>query len=213
MGSVAGAQELSDHSRMEETAFVVTLAEDGSAEVSLRLSIDLNHDRKDEALEQLRENRSSLKTQFRTKLEPIVARTAEKTGRPMRITATTVAVSTNDSSGMVELSASWVGLAKVEGHRLVLREPFASRFSPPGRFVIRGPEGYSLVSSAVEPQDAGRNSAAWGSGSSLDGFRVTFKPTDGAEATDSQPLAGFGFLPGLLSLVVVLGYSLFARWR
>lgn len=197
----------------EDTKFVVALAEDGDATVTLRLTFDLDREEERQALERLRENSSAIAAGFEDQLEAVALRTAEETGRAMSISEATVRVSTEGSTGVVELSATWVGLAAVEDGRLVVSEPFADGFSPPGRFEVRGPEGYELDAAAPTSETASGPAASWPAGSSLDGFQAAFVPAEAAADSTSQSLPGFGILAGLLAVTLLAGTTVLVASR
>lgn len=208
----AGAQSAAEGSVADDTAFVVALEADGDATVTLRLTFHLDREVEREALARLRENRSAVAAGFEAGLERVAARTAAGTGREMRIADVAVDVSTAGGTGVVELSATWVGLAAVEEDRLVVSQPFADGFTPPGRFVVRGPEGYAVAASSPDATTTDDGSAAWAAGSSLDGFEAAFVPADAA-AGRSQPLPGFGFAAAALALAFVTAIAVLAAHR
>lgn len=188
----------------EDTTFVVALSEDGSATVTLELTFDLDREEERQALARLRANRTAIAAGFGEQLQAVAARTAAETGREMRVTDATVEVSTAGSTGHVALSATWTGLARVEGDRLVVSEPFADGFQPPGAFVLRGPEGYELAASVPSASTTAEAEASWQAGSSLDGFEAAFVP---ASSSPSQSLPGFGFPAGIIAVALVAALS------
>lgn len=203
--AAAGGLTTSEAPTAEETSFVVALEADGDATVTLRLTFDLDREAEQRALERLRENRTAIATEFREGLRAVAAGAAEETGREMRVPAADVSISTEGRTGVVELSATWVGLAAVEEDRLVVGQPFADGFEPPGRFEVRGPEGYVLASTTPTAPTTADAAASWAAGSSLDGFEAVFVPADAASDSSSQPLPGFGFAAGVLAIAVVAG--------
>lgn len=208
-GPSAGAQT-AERSATEDTTFVADLAEDGDATVTLRLSFDLDREEERQALARLRENRSTIAAEFEEELAAVAARTADRTGREMRVSGSSVRVSTDGSTGVVELSATWVGLAAVEDGRLVVSEPFSEAFRPPGRFEIRGPEGFELDAAAPASETTAAPGASWPAGSSLDGLQVAFVPAD---SSTSQSLPGFGFPAGIVAVGVVAAVAVIAARR
>ena len=195
-----------------DTTFVVAVDEGGDASVTLRLAFDLDRRAEREALERLRANRTEIVAEFRAKLESVAARTASETGREMRIEGTDVRVSTEDGTGTVELSATWVGLAEVDGDRLVLSDPFADGFTPPGRFEVRGPEGYTVAASTPEAATTTDGSATYAAGTSLDGFEAAFVPAD-ASGGGSLPQPGFGFPAAIVAVGLLAGVSVLLARR
>lgn len=209
-GPAAGTQTATDGSAAGDTVLVVDLAEDGDATVTLRLTFDLDREEERRALERLGENRTEISAAFEEQMRAVAARTAEATGREMAITSADVAISTEGSTGVVELSVAWSGLAAVEGDRLVVSEPFADGFSPPGRFAVRAPEGYVLAESSPMAASTTETGATWEAGSSLDGFEAAFVPADAT----STSLPGFGAPAALVAVALVAGTAaLLARRR
>jgi len=207
---VAGTQTATGDSAAGDTTLVVDLAEDGDATVTLRLTFDLDREEERRALERLRENRTAIATAFEEQMRAVAARTAEETGREMAVTSADVAATTEGSTGVVELSVAWTGLAAVEGDRLVVSEPFADGFEPAGRFEVRAPEGYVLAESTPSAATSTETTATWEAGSSLDGFEATFVPADAT----STSLPGFGAPAALLAVAIVAGTTaLLARRR
>lgn len=192
-----------------ETTLVVALDEDGDANVTLRLVFDLDRDAERRALQRLRENRSAIAAAFEAQMRSIAVDTAEETGREMRIASSDVQVSTGGSTGVVELTVTWVGLAAVEGDRLVVSDPFADGFEPAGRFVVRGPEGYVLADATPDATNRTDASATWAAGSSLEGFQAAFVPADAT----STSLPGFGAPAAVVAVALVAGASALARRR
>ena len=203
--AVAGAQSSTDPT----SEFVVSLAADGDAEVSLTLTYDLTSEAAHTAFERLRENgtaRQQFADEYATSLDRVAKRTGERVGREMHV---------------------WRGLATVDGERLVIAEPFGGEFAPDRRFVVRAPAGYAFTS--VEP-DATAHEASrveWAPGVSLDGFRVVASPdavaapttadrartdatTDVPETdpgTSSADGAGFGVVVGILAVGLAVGLA------
>lgn len=186
-------------------AFVVAVDADGDADVTLRLPIDLRDGADSETLARVEQNGSAYAEQFRDRLARVAAETESETGRSMAVSAASVDVSTANSTAIVELSATWEGLAAVDGDHLAMAEPFASGFEPAQRFVVRPPEGYTVASATPAPDGGTDDAVAWSAGSDLDGFRAEFAPADGAdgEATAAGPMPGFGLGIGLVALLAI----------
>ncbi|PSQ10426.1 hypothetical protein BRC93_09425 [Halobacteriales archaeon QS_5_70_15] len=110
----------------------------------------------------------------------------------MTVSAASVDLSTADdgTTGLVELSATYEGLAAVEDGRLTVAEPFASGFETDYRFTLRGPDGYRLADAAPEPAAVEDGRATWAAGSDLSGFEATFVPESGAAAENSDGTSG-----------------------
>lgn len=210
-----------------EPSLMIDLREDGSADVVLTLTYDLNSDDERDAFRTL-ENDSDTRTQvrkrFADRMANVAASAENATGREMRVSDATIAVYTSEDgdTGIVELGVRWDGLAAVEGDRLVVTQPFASGFETDRRVVFVPPEGYELVDATPEPAtEDGR--VAWSPGTDLEGFEATFAPADGASSdattaggesdeseSASSEVPGFGVGLGVVSLVAA---ALLARVR
>lgn len=195
------------------SAFVVAVDADGNAEITLRLPIDLEGGTDSETVARVERNASALAEQFRDRLARVAADTESETGRSMAVSAASVDVSTANSTAIVELSATWEGLAAVEGDRLVVSEPFASGFQPTQRFVVRPPDGYVLASASPASGERSDGAVAWSAGADLDGFRLEFTPDPDAQATSAGPMPGFGLGVGLAALLAIGAFSRLAVRR
>lgn len=191
----------------DEPAFVVSLHPDGSAEVVVRSTFDLTTDAERAAFETLTaddEARANATARFRDRLGSVAADAEDATGREMRVTDASVDLrrTADDETGVVSLSATWTGLAAVEGETLVVTEPFASGFVPDRRFVLRTPDGYAVGSVAPAPDERSDGELAWATGAELEGFAVELTPAPGGGAmTGGQP--GFGAVAALVAILVV----------
>lgn len=191
-------------------AFVVDLEADGSATVTLRSTFDLTTESQRAAFRELRDNETktdALRDGFAERLHAVAAATAESTGRSMAVENATVTVEATDSVGTVSLSATWTGLATVEGDRVTLTEPFASSFDPEHRFVVTAPDGYVLSTVTPRPDVAGTEGtvANWAPDTSLEDFRVVAEPagneTPPPQSTTGSSGPGFGVVVTLGALL------------
>lgn len=225
---VGAAVPASAHSG-EDSSFVVALHEDGSAELTLTLTYDLADEDDRAAFEALQDDASArerVRTRFRDRLAAVAADAENATGREMAVTDASVALSTthDGATGVVELSATYEGLAAVENGRLTVTEPFASGFETDHRFTLRAPDGYRLASVGPEPASQEDGRVTWSGGNDLSGFEATLTAQSGATATDgsdeavagttgdasSGAGAGFGLLAALLAVGIA---GLLARRR
>lgn len=203
--AIATAGPLAAAQTADEPAFVVVLDDDGSADITLRVTFDLATDEERQAFETLQEDeeaRQAARDRFLSRLRAVANQAGNDTGRDMRVTDATVELSTSSDgeTGIVELTASWSGLAAVEDDTLVLTEPFASGFSPERPFVLRAPDGYEIASARPSPDQQSASSATWQSGTELSGLSVELTPTDGGGAqSGGQP--GFGPLAAIAALL------------
>ncbi|RLM67489.1 hypothetical protein DVK05_12245 [Halorubrum sp. Atlit-8R] len=189
------------------SAFVVAVAADGDATVTLRLTYDLTDADEAAAFERIDGDAANATARFRDRLSAVAARTVDATGREMRVSDAEATVSTAADVGTIRLTASWSNLAAVDGHRLTVAEPFASDFRPDRAFVLVGPDGYAVANASVPAAATTDAGAAWEPGTDLTGFSATFAPTANSTAGSlPTPLA-----PTLALIAVgALGY---AGWR
>ncbi|MFC7027234.1 PGF-CTERM sorting domain-containing protein [Halomicroarcula sp. GCM10025324] len=202
VGTASGADHSGD-------AFVVALEADGSATVTLRSTFDLTTESQRTAFRELRDNETkttALRDGFSERLRAVAAATAESTGRSMAVENATVTVEATDTVGTVSLSATWVGLAAVDGDQVTLTEPFASSFDPERQFVVTAPDGFVLSTVTPRPDVAGTEGtvANWAPDTGLDDFRVVATPasqqTPPSESSTGSSGPGFGVAVALGAL-------------
>lgn len=203
----------------DDRAFVVDLGADGSATVTVHFAYDLGSDAEQEAFRDLQNNdtlQEQTKTEFLNRMQAVAASAADRTGRSMSVSDARIAFETRDdgATGVVSLSVQWSDLAAQRDGSLVLSAPFDGEYEPNRTFVVRGPDGYALADATPEPSTASVTEARWETGSSLDGFSVTYAPADtsttatGDTDSTSQSGPGFGALGAFLALsafVALLG--------
>lgn len=189
---------------------VVALHDDGSATLTVAVAFDLANESEREAFARLEANRTrreAMRSAFAGRLRAVADSASEAAGRDMSIGGTAVALRRTDdgATGVVELTATWQGLAAVDGDRLVVTEPFASGFTTERRLVVRAPDGYVVASATPSPAAEDRTTATWGPGTSLEGFRLVVAPDGrgGALVPGGQP--GFGVGAALLALLAGVG--------
>lgn len=215
LGGSAAAQ---DGAGAPTEPFVVALEDDGSARVTLTVTFDLTTDAERRAFERLRNNdtaRRAFRDGYADGLRAVAATAENRTGREMSVTDPAAELRRANDTGVVALSVTWSGLARVEGDRLVVREPFASDYQPDRRFVVRAPDGHELSSVSPEPDARDGSTARWDAGTSLDGFRVVAAPaeeptepadgtTGAGDATGGTTTGQPGFGPVTLLLACAL---------
>lgn len=184
--------------------FRIALDADGDAEVSVTYTYDLETTAERDAFESLSANetaRERLATRFENRMSGVAADAGNATGRSMSVDDAAIDVESTDEVGVVTLTLRWEKLAAVDGDRLVVTEPFASGFEPDRRFVIAPPEGYAVADASPAP--SGDAAATWTAGTSLDGFKLTAAPDDGATttATDADG-AGPGAVVALVAVAL-----------
>ncbi|WP_435181489.1 DUF7345 domain-containing protein [Halorussus sp. AFM4] len=173
-----------------EPSLVVSVAEDGDAEVTLTLTYDLTSENERDAFKTL-ENDSDAQKQvrdrFRDRMASVADRAENTTGRAMSVDNATVKVyvSEDGKTGVVRLQVTWHGLAAVDGDRIVVTEPFASGFTADRKVTLIAPDGYERTGASPEPGTTSDGQLTWKQGTSLDGFEVVFSSAS-EEATTSQ---------------------------
>lgn len=216
VGSSPAAPELAEPTAAPAPTptLAVVLSSDGDAQVALTLTYNLSDDAETRGFERLRRNESELARPFAEQFTRLAEQTANATGRSMRVSDPSAKFSTaaDGTVGVVVLSVTWTNLARVEGDRVVLSEPFENGFQPDRRFVVRGPDGYALSSSTHEPAITDDARTVWNARTRLEGFQVAFAPrgdgSSGPFPVGSGPIVG---VIGLLGAAVALGA--FARLR
>ena len=207
-----------------ERSFVVDLAADGSATVTMTSTFDLTTANESEAFAELQNDqqaRERFRTSFSERMGGVAADAANETGREMSITDSSIDVRTVGDTGVVELSVTWDGLAAVEGDTLTVTEPVASGFEPDRAFRLSVPDDYAVTSVSLEADGSADGTVTWEAGTSLDGFSVTAEET--ADATtesvtaDTSPTGtsggdGPGFGVGL-AVTALLGAGFLAARR
>lgn len=214
--AVAGAAGAVSSQAATTPSFVVDLAADGSARVTLTLTYDLETDDERAAFRTLQndpDTRTDTRDRFASRMSSVAADAGEATGREMSVGDPAIELSTTDggSVGVVELSVTWTEIAARTDGMLVVTEPFASGFQPDQRFTVRGPEGYELATTEPSPDDTTARNAIWSAGTDLTGFRVAFEQagSDGgspetASGDGAIGAPGFGPAVALLALAVAL---------
>ena len=199
-------------------AFVVELAADGTATITVTFAYDLTDANERDAFRTLVDDgtaRDDLRSRFSDRLQRVAADAAEATDRELVVRDASIDVSTADGgdTGVVALSVVVAGLAVQEDGQLVLTEPFASGYEPDRLFVVVVPDGYAIAEAAPAPDERDGTRVAWAAGTSLDGFRVVAQPTDdggddtGADGTSIPGQPGFGVGIALLALLAAVTFA------
>lgn len=203
---VSGAAPVAAQDDQPEAAIVVDLAADGSATVTARLTYDLQGDTEQAAFEDLRSDeqaREQLRTQFRDRMQRVANDAASVTDREMAVTDGSIDISVVETTGVVELSVNWDGLAAVENDRLTVTEPFASGFGLDRPVVVHPPDGYTVSDVSPSP-DVDDGTVRWEADTNLDGFEVTLEPTTAGTDTSGPGFGPIAALIGIGSLAVAL---------
>lgn len=190
-----------------EPSMTVDLRADGSGEMVVTSTLDLDSTEGQTAFDELRSNesvRDAYSARFQDRLQNIADSTAASTGREVTITDTSVELSRENSTGVVTMTATWDGLAAVEGDQLTLSEPFASEFATDRRFIVILPDGYELETTATEPTATDDGRIVYASGTSLDGFELVAESGDSAATDGSDTTGGSGPGFGVIASVAAL---------
>lgn len=193
-----------------QPSMTVDLQTDGSADIVVTSTFDLDSDAEQAAFDELRSNESAREAsaaRFRGRLQDIADSTASATGREMSVTDVSIDLTREDATGVVTMTATWDGLAAVNGDRLTLSEPFASEFTTDRQFVVVFPDGYELDTTTPQPASTADNRVVYESGTSLDGFELVAQSSDGVSADDGGDTGatggsgpGFGVAAAVMAL-------------
>lgn len=207
----AGATTQGEERLPTEPAVVVTLEDDGTAELTLTTTFDLTTEAEREAFEALEANetaRDQRTEQFAERMGVVATRVENETGRSMTVRDPAMTFTTRNDTGIVALSVTWEDLARTDGDRLVLAEPFDGGFTTDRSVHVRGPDGYRLADVAPTPATETDRGATWTPGTDFAGFEATFVPAD--DESGVVLLAGIGV--GIV-LLAVFGTASVLRYR
>lgn len=218
-----GAPDVGDE--FEAPAFVVALEGDGSATVVVTFAFDLSDESRRDAFEDVRDNataREEFRSRFEDRIQRVASAAGNETRREMSVSNATLEFRSDGTTGVVETSVTWNGLAAVDGDQLRVTEPFASGFSTERSVHVLVPDGYGVDSVTPPADSTAEGTVTYGSGTDLTGFELVASPdatatatatdadggTDGsdgeADGSDAAPGAdgpGFTAAAALLSLV------------
>lgn len=184
-----------------EESFVVDLEADGSATVTVTTTFDLTDTNESDAFQELADDqqvRERFRTNFRDRMQLVASSATNTTGREMSITNATIDFRTVGSTGVVEQSVTWSGLAAVESDTLTLTEPFTSGFAPERTYQLAVPEGYEVTSVAPQQDSQSGHTLTWEAGTDLQGFVAVVEPTDDmGESTTAQPTSEMATTTGM----------------
>lgn len=189
-----------------EPAFAVELDADGTADVHVTYAFDLADEDRRAAFRELRDNETAMaafESRFAERMASVAADAAAATGREMSVQSVDVAFRTVENTGVVEVSATWNGLAAVDGDRLVVTEPLASGFESDRPVQLRAPSGYEVTSATPSPDPVDGAWHTWDAGTDLSGFEAVLQSTDGASGGDGSTDGGIG--PGFGVVAAILG--------
>jgi PGF-CTERM protein len=183
-----------------EEALVVTLDEDGSAEVALRLVFDLADEDRRDAFRALSDDAAARERRadaFERRMAGVADAVADTAGRTTGVGNASVDLRTVGETGVVELSTTVDGLAAAGGDRLRVDAPFAGGVVTDRPLVLVSPEGYEPVAVEPAPDATDDDRLRWDAGRDLTGFEAAFEPSSGSDGR----APGFGVVVALVALV------------
>lgn len=194
-----------------EPSMTVELADDGSAELSITATFDLDSDDERAAFDDLRNSetvREAYTDRFRDRWQALATATAESTGRQMAIQDVSLDLTRDGSTGAATITATWSGLAAVDDGRLTLTEPFASGYVADRPVTIVLPDGYNVASVQPEPSSDDDGTLTYDAGTAFDGFELVAEQSAGdgtdagtnGEGTTGGNAPGFGVIAALAAL-------------
>lgn len=198
-------------------SLVVSLEPNGSATVTVQYTYDLETDAEQEAFRSLETDKEAKRRaidRFTSGMAGVAADASNATGRTMRVRDTTIDLrrAEDNRTGVVTFTFDWIGLARVDGDRLVLTEPFASGYHAGLPVTVQAPDEYQMTTFTPDPSSSRPGQATWDPGTDLTGFELVAERTgNGGPKADTDTTAsapGFGVLMGMLG---VLGALLLAR--
>ncbi|WP_324665074.1 DUF7345 domain-containing protein [Haloarcula sediminis] len=180
----AGATQTAD--APPEPSLTVALDADGDARVTLVSTFDLTDESQQVAFDDLRTNetaRDAYRARYTDRWASVANETANRTGREMAVTNSSLALSRTNSTGVAAFSLTWEGLATVEDGLVTLDEPFASGFDPDRQFVVVPPEEYQLESVSPGPAISSDSRLVYAADADLDGLSVVASTTTAPAGT------------------------------
>ncbi|MFB6167697.1 MAG: PGF-CTERM sorting domain-containing protein [Haloferacaceae archaeon] len=186
-----------------EEMLVVSLDEDGSARVSLRLTYDLSDDDRRAAFESLRGDATARERRARAfgdRMRGVAAAIAAETGRSTRVGNVSIDLRTVDRTGVVELTATVDGFAAASGDRVRVRAPFASGFVTDRPLVLAAPDGFERTTVTPAPDASEDGRLRWDANRDLSGFEATFESADGGSDARAPGVGAVGALAALVAV-------------
>ncbi|MFT4949303.1 MAG: hypothetical protein ACI9CA_001440 [Natronomonas sp.] len=220
-GAMAASPErVASHDGGTDPVFVVSLGEDGSAELVVRYTFDLSTDSRAAAFEELETNetaRAGFADRFERRIATVTQDAETVTGREMSVGDSAVDLRTEGEAGVAELRVGVEGLTAVDGAGVTLAEPFASGFEPDREFRVVPPDGYAVESVTPSAGSEVDGELVWAAGTDLSGFEVVASGETEGTATSSSDdsgdtqaettgggSSGFGSVAALVALAATL---------
>ncbi|MFO7926229.1 MAG: DUF7345 domain-containing protein [Halobacteriota archaeon] len=204
--------------------FVVELEPNGDANVVFTDEFDLTDPDDRAVFEDARDDpelRAAAAQQFRQEMQFISDEASADLDRELRVGEVTVETTVDGETGIVAYQFRWENLARVDGDRIVLSEPFSTYDSLDRELIVIAPEGGELTSVSPQPERLGEEAATW---PGLAQFGETFEvvavgPDGSADAGTEDALDPvshspaktdtYGGAPAALGVAVFLLASLF----
>ena len=143
---------------------VVELDTDGDAETVYVETFDLTDDEQQAVFEDARtddELRETAAAQFRASFQAVSDEANRGIDREIRVGEVTVETATEGDTGIVAYRFHWENLARVDGPRIVLSEPFSTFDSLDRELLVLAPEGGELTEISPQPERRGTDVASW----------------------------------------------------
>lgn len=155
----AGAVDESANGR-----FIIELETDGDANVVFTDEYDLTDAEQRAAFENARNNetlRRQAGSRFREGIQSLSEAVDREVERELRVGEVTVGTAVDGETGIVAYQFRWENLARVDGDRIVLSEPFSAYASVDQELIVFAPEGGELTSVSPQPARQGEDVAIW----------------------------------------------------
>lgn len=191
----AGVGAAQQEVRPGEGHFLVELEANGNASVEYTREYNLSNPDQRATFEAVRDNetlRSNAETKFQEEMQFISDAANERIDREMRVGEVTITTETDGDTGVVAYRFRWENVARVDGDRVVLVEPFSIYDELDRELVVVAPDGYELASVTPEAESRNATHASWSGFTPLEGFEVVAEATGEAGGTDSEATDGDG---------------------
>ena len=202
--------------------FIVELDTNGDADAVFTDEFDLTDPEQRAVFEDARDDpelRAAASQQLREEMQFVSDVANEDLDREIRVGEVTVETIVDGETGIVAYQFRWETLARVDGDRMILSEPFSTYDSLDRELIVLAPEGHELTSVSPQPQRQGDDVATWPGltqfGEEFEvvatgaesGERPELEPPDSAEPVDPADAHGSG--PIALAMSALLLGALF----
>lgn len=187
LGGFAGAAAAVDAPANGQ--FVVELQTNGDADVVFTDEFDLSDPDERSVFEDAQNNadlRAAAAQQFREEMQFVSDEASRDLDRELRVGEVTVETTVDGETGIVAYQFRWENLARVDGDRIVLSEPFSTYDSLDRELIVLAPEGGELTSVSPPPERQGEDVATWpGLAQFGEGFEVVATGPDAPDEADA----------------------------